>query len=359
MITFLLGLPGSGKTNYAVDRIFNNFSNDKDAKKDKKVTFNNCYNNINQFKYDKVENVFKLDFEKLYEILKRLHSFTKGKNKKDDKYLLKFCNRCKIKDTLFVIDEAHNFFDKKDIVLVWWLSYHRHLHHEIILITQNLSLIESKYKAFSEFFYVAKPTSLKLFNKHFKYNIYTHSRLSKASHVGSIKIKKNQKVFSLYHSGDSISTQNIILKYLLYSLAIFLFLFIFIYFFIFNKDELSNDSFVEDENQISTAVENSIYTKADIDSYSDDSDSILLTFYCSNKYCTNKDLTIPFDLLKLFYDDNKLILLYETKINNNLTIYYLNASKEFYRYLYPRKVKNENNKNNGSVVPSNFFGSSQ
>ena len=91
MITFLLGLPGSGKTNYAVDRIFNNFSLDEDAIKDKNITFKNCYTNINEFKFDKLENTSHLDFEKLHEILTRLHSFTKGTNKKSDKYLLKFC----------------------------------------------------------------------------------------------------------------------------------------------------------------------------------------------------------------------------------------------------------------------------
>lgn len=367
MITFLLGLPGSGKSYYAVDRIYNNFSVYDEAKRDKKVTFKNCYTNINQFKYDKVKNVSVLDFEKLHEILKRLHSFTKGKKKKDDNYLRKFCSRCKIKDTLFVIDEAHNYFDKKDLVLVWWLSYHRHLHHEIILITQNLSLIESKYKAFSEFFYVAKPTSLKLFKSDFKYNVFTHSRLSKASNVGSKKIKKNDKVFALYHSGDSISTSNMVLKYILIGLAIFIALILFIYFYV-----LDNSSAVEDVtspgNKNVTELLNSSVTdrrnKSVIhqeDYFNDYKDLILLTFSCSTNYCSYKDITIPFQLLKKFHSEKQLILLHEIQINRNLTIYYLNSSKEFYEYLSPTKVKNEKfkNKNNGSVVPNSFFSSSK
>ena len=371
MITFLLGLPGSGKTAYAVDRIYNNFSEDKEAKKDSKVTFNNCYTNINQFKYDKVENVHPLDFEKLHEILTKLHSFTKGKNKKNDKYLLKFCRRLKIKDTLFVIDESHNNFDKKDIVLVWWLSYHRHLHHEIILITQNLSLIESKYKAFSEFFFVAKPTSLRLFTSSFKYNVFTHSRLSKASEIGSKKLKQNDKVFELYHSGDSISTTNVVLKYVLGSLLIFIFLFLYFYFVVLGN------SFSVDENNtsipISTIDDSEVYNyeihqefnqsevSREDDSMIEYENSVFISFSCSSNVCSSEDITIPFQLLKKFYDESQLELLNESQVNSNLTIYYFNSSKSFYNYLFPkRRSKNEkNNKTSNSIVPVNFFSQSK
>ena len=70
---------------------------------------------------------------------------------------------------LFVIDEAHNFFQTKDDVLVWWLTYHRHLYQDIFLITQNLALIDRKYKPLAEYFYKAVPSSLRLNKKVFKY----------------------------------------------------------------------------------------------------------------------------------------------------------------------------------------------
>ena len=101
MITFLLGLPGSGKSYYAVDRIYNNFSTDKEAKKDKKVTFKNCFLNINEFKFDKIENVYPLDFDKLHKILSRLHHLYK-KEKKSDKYLVNIMP-LKIKTTILKI----------------------------------------------------------------------------------------------------------------------------------------------------------------------------------------------------------------------------------------------------------------
>lgn len=350
MITFLLGLPGSGKSYFAVDRIFNNFSTDEEANKDKKVTFKNCYTNINQFEFEKVENTSILDFEKLHEILTRLHGFTKGKNKKDDNYLLKFCTRCKIKDTFFVIDEAQNYFDKKDVVLVWWLSYHRHLHHEIILITQNLSLIEAKYKAFSEFFYVAKPESLRLFKKlYFKYNVYTNSRLSKASAVGDKKIKQNQKVFSLYKSGDSINTTNVVLKYLLISLFIFIVLITFFYFFVLKKDlpfssedkkeiiikEIPKKSFLKPRLEADSSQA--------VDDYDYESRKFL-TFSCSLNSCDNDLVSIPPQLLAKFIKIKQLNVLYKQTINKTLDIYYLDTNEYFYNYLIPQRRNDEDEK---------------
>ena len=171
MITYLLGLPGSGKTYFAVDKIYNNFSTAPEAKKDKKLNLDICYTNINELNLKKLDNVHLLDFDILQKHLSELHRMV-IKEKSTDEALIEKLKEYNLYNALFVIDEAHHYFDRKDTVLVWWLSYHRHLYHEIILITQNLSLIESKYKAFSEFFYVAKPQSLTLNRSYFKYNVF-------------------------------------------------------------------------------------------------------------------------------------------------------------------------------------------
>jgi zona occludens toxin len=354
MITFLLGLPGSGKSYYAVDRIFNNFSDDEEAKRDKKTTFKNCYTNINQFKFDKVNNTYNLDLDVLYKILVRLHGHYK--NKKDDKFLLRFLSLVKLKDTLIVIDEAHNFFDSENKVLVWWLSYHRHLHHEIILITQNHTLISAKYKAFSEFFYVAKPSSLRLFKTHFKYNIYTASRQTKANNVGDKKIKLNDKVFALYHSGDSVDVKNLVLKYILISLAIFVSLIVFFYFFISNKsnkDELPNSNAPE-KNSVTFQQKEHVTQqddKTDYENYINKelNKRILFSLSCSISKCSNEKISIPPQLLKVFIDNKSLKVLYSQKVNKKLVNYYIDSSIDFYNYLIPQKEdNNEELKNSNS-----------
>ena len=362
MITFLLGLPGSGKSYYAVDRIYNNFSIDEKAKKDKKVTFQNCYTNINEFNYDKVENTYRLDFDKFYFILERLHKLYKAK--KPDKYLVRFLSKVKLKDTLFVIDEAHNHFDKKDLVLVWWLSYHRHLFHEIILITQNLALIESKYKSFSEFFYVAKPQSLTLFKSHFKYNIYCSSRLSKASHSGATKVKRRQEVFALYHSGDSINSSNVILKYLLISLSVLVFLFGFIYYnYIYDSSPDVETSLEVQENDNDLAAQNKTSLAAAKDEIieeeeiTDYSDSKYFMLSCTMSKCTNENIIIPPQLLRVFIDKKDITVLYTEKKRKYLVNYYLFSSKEFHTFIKIHK-KGEYNEDDKGDSNLNIFGNS-
>jgi zona occludens toxin len=354
MITFLLGLPGSGKSYKAVDYIWNNFSNDEQAKPDKKQNFKNCYTNINEFKFDEIVNVNPLDFEKLYEILKRAHALYK--QKKSDKKIVRFLQLCKLKNTLFVIDEAHNFFDKKDLVLVWWLSYHRHLFHEIILITQNLSLIESKYKAFSEFFYVAKPRSLSLFTNEFKYNIFCSQRLSQNSKSGSIKLNQNKKVFALYHSGDSIKTKNIVLKFIFITIFFLLLAGSILYYQISSmqskpiETKSTPTSVIQQvQNKPSTQIKT---IQADRNDYLNRK---FFTLLCGVRYCTNEDIKIPTMLLAIFFKEHQIERIYDEKINDTTSIYYLNSSLEFYDFLNLNKGDTNENSldfSGSSLVPS-------
>jgi len=342
MLSYYLGLPGSGKTYKAVETIYNNFSDSDNAVRDKKVTFKNCYTNINEFKFDKINNVFKLDFEETYKIISELHTYYKSKE--DDEFLLEFLEKHSLKDTLFVIDEAHNFFDVENKVLVWWLSYHRHLHHEIILITQNLSLIHSKYKPFSEFFYQAKPRSLVLFKSYFKYNIYCSSRLSQNSLSGSIKVKSNPEVFALYKSGDSIDSSNVILKFLLISalLLVVLVIAFYLYFQTLQKDKKDIEHDKKSFSSPVTQTANSHNTGNNLqdEEILNDNDFSSNTYFkleCSKKKCVNEVLSIPPQLLKIFIKNKSILVLYAERINSNLSVYHLDCKTDFYNYLKPKK----------------------
>lgn len=362
MITFLTGVPGSGKSYYAVDKIYNNFSPDKEAVRDKNSTFEVCYTNINEFNFDKVRNVYNLDFDDLKIKLIELHKFYK--EKKDDDFLVAKCKEYEIYNALFVIDEAHNIFDVKDVVLIWWLSYHRHLFHEIILITQNLSLIESKYKSFSEFFYKAFPQSLTLIKTHFKYNVYCQSRMSLNSKSGSIKIKRNKKVFELYKSGDSINAQNVILKFLIFGVVLLLVLVGFFYWFISSKTP--DNEKIENNASASVAAVVPVQYAAvasvpvqqiasvpysALAQYSSPApaptiENILFNLNCSDVSCSNEDLNIPPELITYFVKEKKIKILYSKKVTSKYFKFYFDTTKDFYNYLKSTKgVKNEENFN--------------
>lgn len=365
MISYFTGVPGSGKSYYAVDKIYNNFSSDKEAIRDKKATYELCYTNINEFQFDKVQNVYFLDFDDLKAKLTQLHKMYKEKCTDED--LIEKCKEYNIYNALFVIDEAHNFFDVKDIVLTWWLSYHRHLYHEIILITQNLALIESKYKSFSEFFYKAFPQSLTLFKTHFKYNVYCSSRMSMPSKSGTIKIKRNKKVFELYKSGDSINANNVVLKFIFIAAFLFVIAAFFLYFYVFSTS--SDGKFYNDFNQTITLPNQQINNSTSVQSNSmiiQDNSTIsqeystkrFFSLTCNKTNCYNKFIQIPPVLLELFIKDKSLNLLYSNKISNNHYVFYLSCNDDFYGFISNKGSQNENAQNLGSPVPPpSFLGS--
>lgn len=335
MISFFVGVPGSGKTYYAVDKIYNNFSTDKEAKKDKHV-YDVCYTNINEFEFEKVSNVLLLDFDDLKSKLTKLHKLYKEKN--TDDVLIEFCKENNIYNCYFVIDEAHNFFSAKDTVLVWWLSYHRHLYHEIILITQNISLIESKYKSFSEFFYRAVPTSLNLFKSHFKYNQYCDSRMTLKSKTSTFKLKKNQKVFELYHSGDSIKASNIILKFFLFSFVLTLLLVIYFYFVVLDKSVPESAPLAPVAPAAPAKVENHknivpIRTSNPNIINNDYLEKQFFIMRCSLQNCINSDISIPHALFQKFVSMKDIKILFKNSLSKNYFEYYCESSIVFYSFL--------------------------
>jgi zona occludens toxin len=156
-------------------------------------------------------------------------------SKVGDSVLLERADELELSNTLFIIDEAHNFFDAKNDVLVWWLSYHRHLHQDIILITQNLALIYRKYLTFGEFFYRAVPSSLRLRGGVFTYHQFVNYKLYKTSHTDTIKVKFNKAVYDLYGSGANTQGKKVILKFIIIGFVLFLIVVIFFKFISFGS----------------------------------------------------------------------------------------------------------------------------
>jgi zona occludens toxin len=205
MVEMITGVPGSGKTSYAITRLAKTFSKDEDLKKKIPNQFlipyvDKAFTNINELKVDELNNVSAIHFDDLVEKLTVLEENYR-KNKWDDKQLNELATEYGINNAMFIIDECHNNLDVPNKVLTWWLSYHRHLHQHIILLTQNLSLVNTKYKAFPEIYLKAIPATLKVFNNNIVLKKYTNSRMSKNSQAGQVRVKKFNEVFALYGSG--------------------------------------------------------------------------------------------------------------------------------------------------------------
>ena len=364
MITFLTGVPGSGKSYKAVFTIFNNFSDNEKAKKDTKKEFENCYTNINEFKFDLVHDVLYLDFDVLKIQLRQLHKLYKSKA--TDEELIEKCKEFEIYKSLFVIDEAHNYFDNNDPVLIWWLSYHRHLYQDILLITQNLSLIFSKYKSFSEYFYRAKATTVSLNRNTFKYDVYINSRLAMNAKSHTEKLPKIPEVFELYQSGDKVDSANILLRFLFMSLLALLFVVVMAYLFFSSpakEDDFNKTKKAPVPASTPVTIPKSLFsaplasTSSSVSSTQEYTEKRFFILNCSASICVNDVISIPPQLLKKFIATKDITSLYVDPISKSFTRHYLQSSQDFYTFLSQTKGFNNDlqipdNSLLGSPVPA-------
>lgn len=236
MITYLVGNPGSGKTYYAVFMIYQIFLFEpkktfltKFVKPKEKPDYSFCYTNINEFKFELCDKFKKFDFDEFYLGLRNLYALYK--TGATDNEVNEKAKELNLYGCVFVLDECHNFFkDKKDEILVWWLTYHRHLYQDIYLITQDLTLVNNEYKRIAEKFYRAVDSSRRLFSKKFRYEVYASYRLYKKDQLEIINIPFLQEVFDLYHSGQSSNKKSFVRFYFLLAIVIFILLIFYFYF---------------------------------------------------------------------------------------------------------------------------------
>ena len=328
MIVFLTGVPGSGKTYESVSRLYAYFGKDKKVKNALKSKFNinkdikYFLTNIpyikTEFSYDeKIDTSFK--FDDFYEKILILHAKYLC-NDTSESDLLKLAEELKIANTFFLIDECHNYLDKEDKALIFFFTYHRHFHTEILLITQNLSLVHYKYKNFCEIFVRAVPTSFNIMEKSFLYKYFPSSRMSAKELFKKVKIKKYDEIFKSYKSGGAVVTNNVIKKIFMGAIALFI-LMIILFNIVLNtffKSEETVDSTVSNQNK-KTVDPTVSYQNKKIDFVAPvikplfdvvaSSDYLIFDFVCNKKSCFNDDYSFPFNLLKTLSDKKILKIL--------------------------------------------------
>jgi len=314
MIRFVTGVIGSGKTYFSLLFIVKNFVKDEELKKKIKKDFevkniDFCYTNINGLDLSKFDNVENINFKNFYNYLSDLYALYKDNvtdvelNEKASEYKLSRC--------LIVFDECHNYLSKKDDVLIWWLSYARHLYQEIILVTQNLSLVDSKYKAFSEHFYKAFPSSLRISKNKMRYNLYSGDKMYNTQKVSVISVSVIPDVFLLYNSGSSVQNKSFIQKFGLIALVLlllfFLAFFIIRYFMSSSEDKknvpVDNEKVLSQSNIKQYQSENGKNNFVDNTSNSDN----IVFFKCSKDSCYYKDVYLNVAFVKYIIKGQKLI----------------------------------------------------
>ena len=321
-ITYIVGNPGSGKTFYGVKILYDYFIKEnkpnfldkifkKNDKKDDK-DFVVAYTNINQFNFESSDKIKKFEYDKFYEKISLVYN-SYVFEKADDNKLIELLKDLDLYKALFVIDEIHNFFNNADDVLVWWLTYHRHLYQELYFITQSLSLVAPCYKNVAEFFYKASDSSHRLFSKKFRYSQYTTANLYKKDLIKKLHIDFDEKIFNLYHSGNNGVGKSAVKKFFL--IAFVLFIFCFIIFKVIMSAFFTPDTqnIEKKENKISSQAQNS--PKNDLSQYVKnfnqnlENKERLLSYYfvftCSYSYCIFENSINEYDrdlIFKLIHD---------------------------------------------------------
>lgn len=367
MIELLTGVPGSGKTYFAVDRLVKAYE-----KKDRPI-----FTNINlTIPFDEI--IQPLDIKEFHEFCSNEMAFFEQyrlnqsqKRKDDPEYdesdnydealkqsgLLEKFGNC-----LIFWDECHNDLDKRDPAYVRWMSYHRHFEGmDVLLITQNLSLIDRKYKGFIDKFYFGVNAAKRLFSSTFRYKVYTDYKMYSRDLIEEISLPSSKKVFSVYDSGHYKVNKSAALKKLLPVAIIIIFLALFAKYVLFgivlggNKAEeinvsssvpASTDEFREELPQDQRSVDQ---MKQDALSQNHEGDLLpppplvadgtqgengstyqnqsalnrhFLRFQCTQTYCyfSGNRFTIPLNTMDRFFEEFGGKILAAELINRDITI---------------------------------------
>jgi zona occludens toxin len=343
MNRFITGLPRSGKSYFMVNDIVTRFVDHK-HKDYTKHQF--LYTNIGGLKIDDLnlelaahpietdegyiqKKIILLDFKKLYHHLTALYEIANTVVEDLDDKLLEYCEKHNLTPAWFVFDETYLYFKKRsDPVLVWWLAYHAHMGHDIDLMLQNKGMLHDDYLCFSETFIDAQPKSMSLSDNIFRYYVYASEQYNAKQRYETKNLIIDQRIFSLYKSGDRHKPKKILYKYL--ALFVVAFLIVFLAFArLLNKG--TPESSPPESVTIQPAVTTSDGTTKELE------DGELYILRCDKSTCTlvgSSNYAYPFNYVKSVVVVNNLKYIYSSVVNYVSSVDNLTAISYFTDYYY-------------------------
>jgi len=206
-IRIITGVPGSGKSFYAVKHLRDNYF-EYDKKQDhwtakKGVT---VITNIDELK---------LKHLNLDEILSDNNLTIKGFFNVDYQEKIKK----KYPKVVYFLDECQKYFPRKfyDEKVFYYFQYHRHMGHDVYLMTQSIRLLPREIEELAEFEIRAVRRGLSVFGE-LKYKVMANGEI-----IDHKVLKKNKGIFNLYRSMDQKEVEKIknpLIKYMVVTLII-------------------------------------------------------------------------------------------------------------------------------------------
>ncbi len=310
-ITFVTGVSGSGKSYYSVYKIYQMFKPEKLKTNffmqwyryyvkplPPKYQYRYVYTNINQFNYDFHPLLLKLDFKLLMKNLTKLRHLAVNKGYTDEE-LIEVAKELNLYNVLIVLDEAQDYFNKTvDEVQLWWLTYHRHLHQDIHIITQHFDQIDKAYLKNGIYFYRMSPPSLALVSSRFTISYFSCVGMTQKCREKTFTVPYDQNVSKLYVSGDKTDRKSVLKKYIFIFLGIVFFLYAAWAYFNHVRNEVSPLPTHKKNHNKSSNIKShssSMYNDSSISEK-----TYFLHFSCVDDVCTYKQFHIPVEFVLYF-----------------------------------------------------------
>jgi len=389
-ITFITGVPRSGKTYFSVYEIWLMYRNEVPQKSNYKIIdffkqywnfyitplppkkyYETTYLNINEFNFDFSPRLKKLDFDDLLYKLKILHNLNVNE-KQPDSVLIEEAKKLGLYNCLIVLDESAHYLTKPvDEVIVWWFTYHGHIHQDLHFISQHVDQIPSDYLKNGEFFYKVYPPSKAIFQNKFSLGLYSCIKFYKTCKTQDITIPFVQAVGDLYISGKKAPRKSILKKYIYIFIAVLMFLAFSIYNMMDFQDQVIKDNIQEDNTtQVTKIIQKSksssssssqkdknVSNNNEVTFFDDLETLAFVKFNCIKDICSSKNYKkVPFDFLLLVLKNSDKFYLNEKVVNYNYKSYSVLLNKETRDFLARsftiETTENKNKKKNNF----NMFG---
>ena len=219
MLRIVEGVPGSGKTYYAVHYLAKFFSYDKVYMEFFPVEDVLVAANIDSLRLPHEpldEYIQKYGVEKVFTV-----NFWESKRKK-------------YKKVIIIVDEAQRYFDRsfRNKEVFFFFQYHRHIGVDIFLLTQDRKLLPRDILSMAENVIRAKPRSVSAFS--FVYEVLSTST---GERYQVITLRKKKEVFDMYSSfkyEEGEKPKNYALRWIVMAAAVFIFSVSFFAFSIFS-----------------------------------------------------------------------------------------------------------------------------
>ncbi|MBL1245055.1 MAG: hypothetical protein COA39_011855 [Sulfurimonas sp.] len=349
-ITFITGVSGSGKSYFSVYTIYMLFLNSikrftfKDLLLKKKplyapanlyLKYDYIYTNLNQFNFKFHPLIRPLDIKLLRKNLVKLRRL-KVEKEYTDTALIEVAKEMNLYNVLIVMDEAQDYLPKKvpeDDELLWWFTYHRHLNHDIHVLTQHIDQLSTEYRKNGVNFYRMPPPTMAIFSNRFTVGYYSCVGMTAKCREKSFTIPFIKEVGELYVSGNKTDRKSILRKYFFIFPLMILFSYLAWQFFNHERMRLSP---VDKKSKSEITNDSNDYSYNDPlknDSLSVYKDFHFVSFKCISDTCIFKDFNIPIDFVLYLKNNTDSIYSHTTVTNYSMIKYDFIVDDNLYNFL--------------------------